>query len=85
MSNISSKELRENLLKVNSAKKADRRIRACAYYAATKGMTVKASHSEIMKLFTEMKIRLLKGSWKNISQLQEYVTSTYGVPVGLRD
>lgn len=74
--NISKKE--------RTAEQADRTIRYCAIYWTSKGMTQKVQSEVVMKMFREMKRRLLLGCWADIDALKDYVYSVYGLPLRLR-
>ena len=74
-----SREEKANREKIDAAKKADSKIRFCAWYMATKGMTMSAGPGEVMGKFAELKIRLARGSWKNLTHLMADITSRYGV------
>ncbi|MCK9435420.1 MAG: hypothetical protein M0R32_11630 [Candidatus Cloacimonetes bacterium] len=58
---------------VLAAQEADKKIRFCAFYKATKGMTTPALPGDVMKLFSELKIRLKKGSWESLSHMRSYI------------
>ena len=64
---------------IDAAKKADSKVRFCAWYMASKGMTTSAAPGEVMRLFAELKIRLARGTWKNLTHLMADITSRYGV------
>jgi hypothetical protein len=72
-------DTKANLKLVAAARKADRRLRFCALYEASRGFTVKVSPPEFMRVFAEMKSRLALGCWKNISHLQADVAARHGI------
>ena len=74
-----NKEERDFEKEISEAQDADRKIKFCAFYLATKGMTVKTSPGQVMKLFSELKSRLAKGSWKNISHMRADILGTFAV------
>ncbi len=69
-----------NRRRIKEARAADKAIRWAATYAATKGFTVPARLPDIMRLFAEMKTRLKRGSFRNVTHLKAYVLDLYGLP-----
>lgn len=65
-----NKEDKDFETQLAEAQEADRKIKFCAFYVATKGMTAKTSPGQVMKLFSELKIRLAKGSWRSLSHMK---------------
>lgn len=73
-----------DISKVRSAEQADRTIRYCAIYWTSKGMTQKVQSEVVMKMFREMKQRLLLGCWADVDALKAYVYNVYGLPLRFR-
>ena len=74
-----NKEDKANRDKIEAAKNADGKIRFCAWYMASKGMTVSTAPGEVTNIFVELKTRLARGTWKNLTHLMADITSRYGV------
>ena len=74
-----NKEDQEFEKQVAEMQEADKKIRFCAFYQATKGITVPATPLQVQKLFAELKTRLANGSWRNLSHMRADVLGKYSV------
>lgn len=65
---------------IAAALKADEKLWWCAYYVATEGRTIPLDKDRMSKVFSDLKLRMTKGCWENLSHLKAWVTAQYGVP-----
>ena len=80
-----NKEDQEFDKEILASQEADKKIRFCAFYKATKGMTTPALPGDVMKLFSELKIRLAKGSWRSLSHMRADILGAFAVSKEKRD